>query len=96
MSEWINAKDKDAPSMQTVEINIIHVHDFQLPSGETGECIKRCHEDLNGRLWVSDDTKASQVNFCPACGYEAEQKTTWFRSAHGPHQTPFNLSPGKD
>ncbi len=58
------------------EIKLIHVHDFDFPSDSTGPCIKRCHESLDGELWVSDDYRGTQVNFCPACGYEARKKVT--------------------
>jgi hypothetical protein len=52
----------------------VHVHDFVLPCGDSGPCVKRCHEDTDGTLWCSDDYKATRVNFCPACGYEAKNK----------------------
>ena len=52
----------------------MHNHIFELPCLETGACVKRCYENSDGELWVSDDSKASRVNFCPACGYDAPKK----------------------
>lgn len=52
----------------------LHIHEFDLPHGITGACIKRCHESTEGELWVSNDYEGSQVNFCPECGYEAKKK----------------------
>jgi hypothetical protein len=52
----------------------IHVHHFNLPSGENGPCISKCRELHSGELFVYHETKATQVNFCPACGYEAKRK----------------------
>lgn len=58
----------------TGKLELIHVHDFEFPSGMTGSCVKRCHESPEGELWVSDNVRGTQVNFCPACGYEAKKK----------------------
>jgi DNA-directed RNA polymerase subunit RPC12/RpoP len=39
-----------------------------------GPAIYRCWEDGEGILWVDNDEYASQVNYCPYCGYEAKIK----------------------
>lgn len=39
-----------------------------------GCAIDECYEDLDGYLFVSNGEYGSQVNYCPACGYEAKRK----------------------
>jgi wobble nucleotide-excising tRNase len=36
-----------------------------------GGAIRRCQEDEDGTLWVDNGEYASQVNYCPFCGYQA-------------------------
>lgn len=64
-------------TLPEASIRIIHIHEFNLPHGDTGTCIKRCHESEEGELWVSDDERGTQVNFCPCCGYEAKIKAPY-------------------
>ena len=42
-----------------------------LPSCAYGEAIYDCTEDENSKLWVGNGEYASQVNFCPYCGFKA-------------------------
>lgn len=34
--------------------------------------ISYCYEDTDGKLWITNEEYASQVNFCPYCGYTAK------------------------
>lgn len=45
-----------------------------LPEAAYGAAIVTCYEDENGKLWVSNDEYASQVNYCPYCGCRAREK----------------------
>ncbi len=74
MNMYFNEITKLWQEEPTNKLTVIHIHDFDFPCGDTGRCIKRCHESPNGELWVSDDYRGTQVNFCPACGYEAKKK----------------------
>ena len=44
----------------------------ELPKATYGVAVTHCYEDNGEKLWVSNDEYASQVNFCPYCGYEAK------------------------
>lgn len=48
-----------------------HICEGTLPNGHYGQAIKRCEERSDETLWVDNDEYASQVNFCPYCGYKA-------------------------
>ena len=48
---------------------------------DTGSAIYQCAED-NGRLWIKNDEYASQVNYCPYCGYKAPVQLTPVPIAH--------------
>lgn len=39
-----------------------------------GPAIEICEESPEGELWVSNSEYATQVNFCPFCGYEAKKQ----------------------
>ena len=41
-----------------------------LPKAAYGEAIRYCYEDESGKLWITNEEYASQVNFCPYCGYK--------------------------
>ena len=41
-----------------------------LPSRKYSGALYHCTEE-SGRLWVQNDEYASQVNYCPYCGYKA-------------------------
>ncbi len=43
-----------------------------LPNDAYGAAIDSCIEDSKGELWVDNGEYASQVNFCPYCGYRAQ------------------------
>jgi hypothetical protein len=43
-----------------------------LPDAVYGPAIYMCEEDDEGKLWVTNGEYASQVNYCPYCGYEAK------------------------
>jgi hypothetical protein len=62
--------------MSYVEVDGIMVltHDCDLlryPSQAHGAAVESCFEDKDGKLWVDNVEYATQVNFCPACGYKA-------------------------
>lgn len=40
--------------------------------GEAGPAIVSCKEDESGELWVSNGEYATQVDFCPGCGFKAK------------------------
>lgn len=48
-----------------------HRCDTGLPGDLYGSAIDRCVERDDGTLWVDNEEYASQVNFCPYCGYKA-------------------------
>jgi hypothetical protein len=41
-----------------------------------GVAFHNCIEDDNGRLWIQNGEYASQVNYCPICGYKAPTQIT--------------------
>ena len=43
-----------------------------LPEAAYGKAITYCYEDVDGKLWITNEEYASQVNFCPYCGREAK------------------------
>lgn len=45
--------------------------DDYLPSAMHGDAVTKCAEMETGELWVSNGEYASQVNFCPFCGFAA-------------------------
>lgn len=42
------------------------------PSGGYGAAVDDVDEHEDGALWVSNREYATQVNFCPFCGYKAK------------------------
>lgn len=48
-----------------------HQCEYQLPRGNYGDAIDGCFEDSRGRLWVGNAEYASQVAYCPFCGYKS-------------------------
>lgn len=63
--------EKLVPSYIKPVINYSHICDGQLPSSGFGEAITYCMEYDDG-LWVGNGEYASQVNYCPYCGYKAK------------------------
>ena len=59
--------------MDEVEVKL-HVCKGNLPWEAYGPAIEDCREVESGALWVGNGEYASQVNFCPYCGYEAKSK----------------------
>ena len=51
-----------------------HRCEGSLPEAAYGKAITYCYEDTDGKLWITNDEYASQVNFCPYCGCEAKIK----------------------
>ena len=53
-------------------------HKCSLPDGakylNCGPALDNCEEDDDGELYIDNGEYASQVNFCPICGYEAKVK----------------------
>jgi hypothetical protein len=43
-----------------------------LPYRGYGEAISSCEEMEDGTLWISNSEYASQVNYCPYCGFKAK------------------------
>ena len=48
-----------------------HRCEESLPEAAYGKAITYCYEDVDGKLWVTNEEYASQVNFCPYCGFKA-------------------------
>ena len=53
-----------------------HRCEGELPKAAYGAAIRYFYEDVDGKLWISNDEYASQVNFCPYCGCEAKVKVS--------------------
>jgi len=51
-----------------------HRCDRPLPEAAYGAAITYCYEDEADKLWITNEEYASQVNFCPYCGYQAKEK----------------------
>lgn len=51
-----------------------HRCEGKLPEGAHGAAVEACYEEGDGTLWVHNTEYASQVNFCPYCGYAAKVK----------------------
>lgn len=47
------------------------------PRGGYGAAVTICLEFENGDLWVDNGEYGNRVNFCPFCGYEAQNKIPW-------------------
>lgn len=43
-----------------------------LPSAIHGDAFSVAYEQADGSLWVENGEYASQVNFCPYCGFKAK------------------------
>jgi len=52
-----------------------HRCEGSLPESAYGAAITYCYEDADGKLWVTNEEYASQVNFCPYCGSKAKEKS---------------------
>lgn len=50
----------------------LHDHTEYTQSAAHGSAVTSCYELDDGTLWISNDEYASQVNFCPFCGYQAK------------------------
>lgn len=50
---------------------ILHRCEGDLPKDAYGSAVDFCIENEKGELWASNDEYASQVNFCPYCGFKA-------------------------
>lgn len=50
----------------------LHKCEGTLPEDSYGSAISSCFEGEDGALWVSNEEYASQVNFCPYCGFRAK------------------------
>lgn len=46
------------------------------PRGGFGAAVDSCTERSDGTLWAGNDEYATQVNFCPFCGYSARVRLT--------------------
>jgi hypothetical protein len=46
----------------------------QAPFALNGALIERIVEKWDGTLWACTDELATQINYCPICGYEAKVK----------------------
>lgn len=49
-----------------------HRCEGSLPEAVYGSAIASCYEDETGKLWITNEEYASQVNFCPYCGFKAK------------------------
>ena len=61
-----------------------HWCEGELPSCGYGACVAYCEEDSDGELWVGNYEYASQVGWCPFCGYEAQVKPKGIEHDPGP------------
>lgn len=43
-----------------------------LPEAAYGKAITYCYDDIDGKLWITNEEYASQVNYCPYCGQKAK------------------------
>jgi len=57
-----------------------HRCEESLPEAAYGKAISYCYEDTDGKLWITNEEYASQVNFCPYCGYKATVAVEEIRS----------------
>ena len=46
-----------------------------MPKAAYGEAIRYCFEGEDGKLWITNEEYASQVNFCPYCGFEVKVRS---------------------
>ena len=51
-----------------------HRCEGELPEAAYGKAIRYCYEDAEGKLWITNEEYATQVNFCPYCGYGAKTR----------------------
>lgn len=49
-----------------------HRCELNSPDKAWGIAIKYCYEDAEGNLWAGNIEYESQVNYCPVCGYKAQ------------------------
>lgn len=54
----------------------LHCCEVNAQSDGYGSAVDRCKEKENGQLWVENSEYATQVNFCPFCGYKAKVELT--------------------
>lgn len=61
-----------------VDVNVSrHCCDLtKYPHAGYGEAVSYCEEHEDGTLWVDNSEYATQINFCPACGFPASVKVT--------------------
>ena len=62
----------------------LHWCEHTLPEGGYGPAIAFCGENEKGELWVENYEYASQVGWCPFCGYEAQVKPEGIGHDPGP------------
>ncbi len=43
----------------------------KFPHRHCGPAVDESRQDADGKLWVDNGEYATQVNFCPRCGYAA-------------------------
>jgi len=53
--------------------NKLHFCKLKTPFDAYGDAISYCYEKLDGTLWISNIEYASQINYCPYCGYKAKK-----------------------
>ncbi len=53
-----------------------HRCERSLPEAAYGAALTYCYEDEDGKLWVTNEEYASQVNHCPYCGHTAKEGVT--------------------
>ena len=57
-----------------------HRCEGELPEAAYGKAITYCYEDTDGKLWITNEEYASQVNSCPYCGHAARVKVDAVKS----------------
>ena len=65
----------------------LHICDGELPDASYGPAIDVCQEELDGTLWASNNEYASQVNYCPFCGYKARVQAEIKNYAHSKQES---------
>ena len=71
---WMDKRPLPFPGFGTLpKVSLVgHRCEGELPVATYGKAISYCYEDADGKLWITNEEYASQVNFCPYCGFKAK------------------------
>ena len=76
LREWDEArspkplKDPHEPASTNSSRHVCNLAGY--PQEGYGEAVTYCAEREDGTLWAGNSEYGSQVNFCPACGFQAK------------------------